>query len=106
MRRALEIALLGDTFDAAEAWRIGLINRVVPAASLQEETGKLARRLADGPPLALGRLKRLMRDSLDRTLQEQLDAEAEDFAACAATQDFAEGVNAFFEKRSPRYQGK
>lgn len=106
MRRAMEIALLGDTFDAQEALRIGLINRVVPAASLQEETDKLARRLADGPPLALGRLKRLVRDSLDRTLQDQLDAEAEGFAACAATQDFAEGVNAFFEKRAPRYQGQ
>jgi len=106
MRRALEIALLGETFDAAEAWRIGLINRVVPAASLREETDRLARRLAEGPPLALGRLKRLMRDSLNSTLQEQLDAEAEGFAACAATRDFAEGVNAFFEKRSPRYQGK
>jgi 2-(1,2-epoxy-1,2-dihydrophenyl)acetyl-CoA isomerase len=106
MRRAMEIALLGDTFDAQEALRIGLINRVVPADSLQEETDKLARRLAEGPPLALGRLKRLVRDSLDRTLQDQLDAEAEGFAACAATGDFAEGVNAFFEKRAPRYQGQ
>jgi len=106
MRKAMEIALLGETFDAAEALRIGLVNRVVPAAALQEETGKLARRLADGPPLALGRLKRLIRDSLGRGLQEQLDAEASGFAACAATADFAEGVAAFFDKRPARYQGR
>lgn len=106
MRRAMEISLLGDTFDAAEALRIGLVNRVVPAGSLQEETAKLAARLASGPPLAMGRLKRLVRDSFDRTLRAQLDAEADSFAACAVTQDFAEGVNAFFEKRAPQYQGK
>lgn len=106
MRKAMEIALLGETFDAAEALRIGLVNRVVPAASLQEETDKLARRLAEGPPLALGRLKRLIRESLGRSLQDQLDAEAAGFAACAATADFAEGVAAFFDKRQPRYQGR
>jgi 2-(1,2-epoxy-1,2-dihydrophenyl)acetyl-CoA isomerase len=106
MRRAMEIALLGESFDAAEALRIGLINRMVPAASLQEETEKLAQRLANGAPLALGRLKRLIRDSLERDLQTQLDAEAEGFAACAATEDFAEGVSAFFEKRPARYHGR
>ncbi|NEX59466.1 enoyl-CoA hydratase/isomerase family protein [Noviherbaspirillum galbum] len=106
MRKAMEIALLGDTFDAAEALRLGIVNRVVPAASLQEETQRLARRLADGPPLALARLKRLIRDSLGRDLQGQLDAEAESFAACAATRDFGEGVNAFFEKRPARYVGE
>ncbi|OWW18278.1 enoyl-CoA hydratase/isomerase family protein [Noviherbaspirillum denitrificans] len=106
MRKTMEIALLGETFDAAEALRIGLVNRVVPAAALQEETARLARRLADGPPLAQGRLKRLIRDSLGRSLQEQLDAEATGFAACAATADFAEGVAAFFDKRPARYQGR
>lgn len=106
LRRALEIALLGQTFDAAEALRIGLVNRVAPAAELEAETMKLARRLADGPPLALGRLKRLMRESFDRDLQGQLDAEAEGFAYCAATEDFAEGVAAFFEKRQARYRGR
>ncbi|TFV86899.1 hypothetical protein E4K72_22880 [Oxalobacteraceae bacterium OM1] len=67
---------------------------------------KLAQRLAAGPPRALGRLKRLIRESLNRDLQAQLDAEAEGFAACAATDDFAEGVAAFFDKRPARYQGR
>ncbi|RZI43203.1 enoyl-CoA hydratase [Herbaspirillum sp. HC18] len=106
MRKAMEIALLGETFDAAEALRLNLVNRVVPAADLQAETLKMAQRLADGPPLALGRLKRLVRESLNRDLQSQLDAEAEGFAACAATADFTEGVAAFFEKRPARYQGR
>ncbi|MFZ5510919.1 MAG: enoyl-CoA hydratase/isomerase family protein [Pseudomonadota bacterium] len=106
LRKALEIALLGETFDAQEALRLGIVNRVVPAADLAAETEKLARRLAEGPPLALGRLKRLMRQSLNRELQEQLDAEAEGFLSCAASADFAEGVGAFFEKRAPRYRGR
>jgi 2-(1,2-epoxy-1,2-dihydrophenyl)acetyl-CoA isomerase len=106
MRKAMEIALLGDTFDAAEALRLGLVNRVVPDAKLQEETEKLARRLADGPPLALGRLKRLIRASQNRDLQTQLDAEAECFIACATTRDFVEGISAFFDKRPPRYEGR
>lgn len=105
-RKAMEIALLGETFDADEALRLGLVNRVVPAAELEAETQKLARRLADGPPLALAKLKRLVRDSLDRDLSAQLDAEAEGFLACAATADFAEGIAAFFEKRRARYQGR
>lgn len=106
LRKAMEIALLGETFDAAEAQRLGIVNRVVAAADLEAETQKLAQRLADGAPLALGRLKRLMRDSLNRDLQAQLDAEADGFAFCAASADFAEGVAAFFEKRPARYQGR
>jgi 2-(1,2-epoxy-1,2-dihydrophenyl)acetyl-CoA isomerase len=106
MRRAMEIALLGDSFDAGEALRLGLVNRVVPAAALEEETGMLARRLADGPPLAIGRMKRLIRSSFERGLDAQLDAEAESFAACAASADFAEGIAAFFDKRAARFQGK
>jgi 2-(1,2-epoxy-1,2-dihydrophenyl)acetyl-CoA isomerase len=106
MRKAMEIALLGDSFDATEALRLGLVNRVVPAQELREETEKLARRLADGPPLALGRLKRLIRQSQNRDLQAQLDAEAEDFFACAASKDFGEGISAFFAKRPARYEGR
>lgn len=106
LRKALEIALLGETFDAAEALRLGLVNRVVPAAELAAETERIAQRLAGGPPIAFGRMKRLMRESLDRELQGQLDAEAEGFRACAATRDFVEGVTAFLEKRPARYEGR
>jgi 2-(1,2-epoxy-1,2-dihydrophenyl)acetyl-CoA isomerase len=105
-RRALEIALLSDTINAAEALRLGLVNRVVPRAELEAETAKLAARLASGPAVSSANIKALMRRSLDRTHAEQLDAEAVGFEACAATADFAEAVDAFFEKRRPRFIGR
>src|SRR5690606_13543774 len=72
LRKALELALLADTIDAAEALRLNLVNRVVPRERLEAETEALATRLAAGPALAYGRIKRLMRTSLDRDLPAQL----------------------------------
>lgn len=106
LRKALELALLGDTIDAAEALRLGLVNRVVPADTLADESQALARRLAQGPTRAYGRLKSLLRSALDRDLDAQLDAEAEGFQACAATADFREGVAAFLDKRPARFEGR
>ncbi len=106
LRKAMEIALLSDTFDAQEALRLGLLNRVVPGDRLAEETDAIATRLAAGAPLALGNLKRLMRESLGRSLPEQLDAERQAFLQCAATRDFAEGTGAFLEKRPAKYEGR
>lgn len=102
LRKALEIALLGDTFTADEAWRIGLVNRVVAAESLEAETEALARRLASRAPIAVGHIKRLMRESFGRDLRTQLDHERDAFAACAATEDFREALAAFFQKRAGR----
>ena len=104
-RRALEIALLCDTVDSAQALQLGLVNRVVPAAALADETDKLALRLASGAPVAQGIIKRLMRDSFSRDLAGQLEAEREGFATCIATQDFSEAVAAFLAKRPASYQG-
>lgn len=105
LKKATELALLGDTFDAAEALRLGLVNRVVPAAQLMDEAAALVQRLAQGPTQALGQLKRLLRASLQNDLDTQLDAEAEGFVTCAATADFGEGVDAFFAKRAARFIG-
>jgi len=105
LRRALDIALLCDTVDANQALQMGLINRVVPAAALADETDKLALRLASGAPMAQGIIKRLMRDSHQRDLAGQLQAEREGFAACVATQDFSEAVAAFLAKRPASYKG-
>lgn len=102
-KRAAEIALLGERFDARQAVDWGLINRVVPAADLETETAKLASRLAAGPREALARTKRLLQMSSTQTLSEQLVAEQENFAACGCTGDFAEGLAGFFEKRPPRF---
>ncbi|MBN9594488.1 MAG: enoyl-CoA hydratase [Afipia sp.] len=106
LRKAMEIALLSDVYDAQEALRLGLVNRVVPAADLASETDKLARRLADGPTFAFGQTKALLRGSLDNSLHDQLAAEAAGFGACIGTKDFAEGVNAFLSKRQPTFEGK
>jgi len=106
MKRAFEIALLGDRLDAAAAREAGLINRVVPAASLEKETAKLAMRLALGPTHAYGNTKELLNLSFHNTLEAQLAAEARNFADCATTRDFVEGVTAFTEKRMPQFTGK
>ncbi len=105
LRNALQIALLSDSFSATEALRLGLVNRVVPAADLEHETMALARRLASGPTLAYGRLKRLFRQSFENDLPAQLDAESEQFRASTRTRDFAEGLTAFFAKRPPAFEG-
>ena len=102
-RKAMEILLLGERFDAAEALRLGLVNRVVPVAELDGFVAALARKLADGPTLAQRNTRRLVRASATRTLSEQLEAEALSFGQCAADQDFDEGVAAFLDKRAPRF---
>lgn len=106
LRRALEIALLGDMLDAEAAERMGLINRVVEADALPAEALALAQRLAAGPTRALGQLRRLLRGSVERDLPAQLAAEEAAFQACAATADFREGVDAFFARRKPAFQGR
>lgn len=105
LRRALEIALLAENVNADEACRLGMVNRVVPVASLADETTALARRLAEGAAVAYGATKRLLHDSHGRSLAEQLEAEREAFRACAQTADFAEGIAAFYEKRPPVFTG-
>jgi 2-(1,2-epoxy-1,2-dihydrophenyl)acetyl-CoA isomerase len=99
MRRAMEIMLLGERFDARRALELGLVNRVVPAAELERAVAAVVEALVNGPVLAIRNAKRLMRESLSRSLSEQLDAEAVSFGACSATADFAEGITAFLEKR-------
>ena len=103
MRKAMEIFLLGERFGAAEALSLGIVNRVVPAAELDAATNAIVHALATGPVLALRNAKRLVRESLARTLSEQLDAEAASFAACAGTADFVEGISAFLAKRPPQF---
>tara|TARA_B100000405_G_scaffold251607_1_gene185338 strand:+ start:116 stop:868 length:753 start_codon:yes stop_codon:yes gene_type:complete len=106
MKRAMEIALLGDRFDALTAERWGLVNRVVGDRELDSEVEALAARLAVGPTHAYARTKALMNDSLSNTLHQQLDAETAAFADCAVTEDFSEGVTAFNTKRKPEFKGR
>lgn len=106
LRQALEIALLGDTFGTDDALRLGLVNRVLPAAELDSAAQAFAQRIAAGPTLAYGHMRRLMRASLDRDLATQLAAEAQAFDACARTADLREGIEAFFAKRKPQFSGQ
>jgi 2-(1,2-epoxy-1,2-dihydrophenyl)acetyl-CoA isomerase len=103
MKQAMAIALLGDRFDAAAALRLGLVNEVVPAAGLESRVAALAARLAQGPREAYAATKRLLQASTGASLPEQLAAEAESFANCTATEDFAEGVAAFIAKRPAKF---
>ena len=106
VRQALEIALLGEAFTADDALRLGLVNRLVPSAELDSTTAALAQRLAAGPTLAYGAMKRLMRASMDHTLPEQLAAEKDAFVHCAGTEDFRAGVEAFHQRQSPQFVGR
>jgi 2-(1,2-epoxy-1,2-dihydrophenyl)acetyl-CoA isomerase len=106
LRRALEIALLGDTLNSDDALRLGLVNRVVAAPELEAEVNALAQRLARGPTRAYGHMRRLLRASFDRDLSEQLAAEAAAFADCARTEDFKAGVEAFYAKTPAQFSGR
>lgn len=106
LRKAFEIALLGEPFDAAEALRLGLVNRVVPAAELEAQTQRLAQQLAGGPTRALGEMKQLLRNSQQTGLREQLDAEAAAFLRCAATADFSAALDAFLARHPTRFTGR
>lgn len=105
-RRALEISLLGERFSAAKALEWGLLNWTVPRAALEDETMKIARKLADGPTKALGLAKELFRASLQSTWDEQSAREAEYLSVIAASDDHLEGVTAFVEKRKARFTGR
>ncbi|MDR0226357.1 MAG: enoyl-CoA hydratase/isomerase family protein [Burkholderiaceae bacterium] len=106
LRNALEIAMLGETLTSADAQRLGLINRALPAAELDDSVAQLARRLAAGPTVALGHMRRLMRSGLERNLREQLAAEACAFDACAHTADLPRGIAAFHAKQIPHFEGR
>ena len=105
IKKAMEIALLGDRFDAETARNIGMINFVVPKNDLESETKKLAQRLANGQTHVYGNTKALFYRSLENQFEAQLQAEAEYFSDCASRDDFREGVTAFIEKRSPNFTG-
>ena len=105
LKRAKEIALLGGRFSAEDAERWGLVNRVVDDVDFDAAVEKLAMQIASGPATALGETKRLFNNSLNRTIDEQLEAEALSFSNCAKVPDFGEGLSAFIEKRRPKFGG-
>ena len=103
---AAEMFMTGMTVSAQRAAELGMINRVVPAASLMEEAGALAASLAAGPTVALGSIKRMLNATFSNDLISQLSLEADCQIKSGESPDFKEGVAAFFEKRPPRFSGK
>lgn len=103
LRKAKELAILGQRIDAQEALAIGLVTRVVPDEGLDAAVADLVRRIVDAPAESVRKAKLLMNQSLGNTLERQLQLEAQCFAECAATPDFAEGVGAFLEKRPAKF---
>ena len=106
LHRAKELAFFGDIVSATDAEAMGLVNRVVPDAELDEFVAGWASRLASGPPIALSLSKKMLNDSHLRTLQQALEAEAMSQSITLQTRDTADAFAAFVEKRDPDFQGR
>ena len=104
--KALELIWSGDLFNAEEALAIGYVNRVVPADRLMDETYELARKLADGPPIAMQLAKRLVYRAQEQTFMEGLEAAQAAMTIVQSTEDAVEGPRAFVEKRKPQFKGR
>jgi enoyl-CoA hydratase/carnithine racemase len=102
--KATELLYTGDFVTAAEAERIGLYNRVVPAAELAAETRTLAERLARGPSFALGMTKEMLNRELDVSLDTALEWEAQAQAICMQHPDYREAYEAFVARREPKFK--
>lgn len=103
--KSFELMCTGDMIDAKEAERIGLVNKVVPHNRLMDETILFARRLAEGPPLAIAQIKRAIHNGLVNSLEQQLYFETYAQKFCWGTEDFKEGVNSFLGKYQPKFKG-
>jgi len=105
-KRAKQLFFTGETIDAGEAYRFGLVNKVVKHEELLSETGKLVDRILERAPIAVGYFKQLVNFSSYGCLGEGDKLEQELFARCFETEDKVEGMTAFLEKRKPIFKGR
>jgi 2-(1,2-epoxy-1,2-dihydrophenyl)acetyl-CoA isomerase len=103
---AAELFYTGEMIDAPTALRLGIVNRVVPAAQLQVEANSLAQKIAQGPPVAIRAVKRALFGSEKAALARALEHEVQEQIKCYLSEDCSEGIRAFFEKRPAKFQGK
>ncbi|MBM2825775.1 MAG: enoyl-CoA hydratase [Dehalococcoidales bacterium] len=106
LAKAKELLMTGDIIDAKEAERIGLVNRVVPLEDLMSTAKALARRLAQGPTLAIGWTKRSINKKVKQDLNLLMDDGDATQRLCYFTEDYKEGIKAFQEKREARFKGR
>lgn len=102
----LELLLLGDTIDAGEALRIGLVNRVAPPEEVHPLALALARRLAEKAPIATRYLREAIQQGMDLTLDQGLRLEADLYFLIQTTADRMEGIRSFLERRKPEFKGE
>jgi len=105
-QKASALMMLGDKVSAEEAEKLGMIYKVVSAENLLEEVNNIANTLANMPTKALGLTKRLLNQSMMNSLEEQLNLESKLQIEAAQSEDYAEGVDAFVNKRKPEFKGK
>ena len=99
-------ALTGEIISAQEAWRIGLVNEVVPAAELISRADAILKQIISNAPVAIRYSLEAVTKGLETSLDEGLALEASFFGLCAGTEDKKEGTSAFLEKRAPQFQGR
>ncbi len=104
--KAMELILTGDLIDASEAKTLGLVNDVVPLAQLQQRVMTLATKIAEKSPVALRMAKESVKNASRMNLREGLERETDLFGLTFTSEDKAEGVRAFFEKRKPEFKGR
>jgi enoyl-CoA hydratase/carnithine racemase len=104
--RALQLILSGEIISAQEAWRIGLVNEVVPASGLIARAEAILKTIASNAPIAIKLSLEAVNKGLDTSLSEGFALEASYFGLCAGTEDKKEGTSAFLEKRAPKFLGR